>query len=85
MAEDEHWLKHEWGHVPQQLFLGPIKYLLFIMSPSAASGDLDDEPYYNRPWEATAELFGESIAVGYKVYDESKFLSLLYLAFVWAL
>ena len=78
-------LKHEWGHVPQQMLIGPLKYLLFILLPSAASGKLDEEPYYNRPWEATAEVFGGRKSDDYKVYDTSKLLSLLYLAFIWAL
>ena len=54
-------VKHEYGHNIQQLFLGPIKYGTLIGLPSALNWSKRD--YYNRPWEITADLFGEAVRV----------------------
>lgn len=49
-------LKHEYGHIFQQMIMGPIKYLLMIGFPS--SMQLSRRSYYCRPWESTADYFG---------------------------
>ncbi len=54
--EAETVIKHEYGHCVQQMILGPIKYGLMIFLPSAA--EWSNRPYYERPWEVTADLFG---------------------------
>ena len=55
-GEDEETVKHEYGHINQQLILGPITYLVFIGIPSYF--ELSDKEYYYRPWEITADIFG---------------------------
>ena len=49
-------LRHEWGHIPQQLLLGPGTFGLMIGLPSAL--EWSERPYYSRPWEITADVFG---------------------------
>ena len=49
-------LRHEFGHNIQQLILGPINYLLCIGLPSWQQWS--NRPYYERPWEITADIFG---------------------------
>lgn len=53
-------LNHEYGHIFQQLILGPIKYLLLIGLPSALQ--LSRRSYYCRPWESTADFFGRVVS-----------------------
>ncbi|MCM1403973.1 MAG: hypothetical protein NC133_00480 [Prevotella sp.] len=50
-------VKHEFGHNVQQLILGPVTFLMVIGIPSAL--ELSVRPYYDRPWEITADLFGD--------------------------
>ena len=49
-------VRHEWGHTIQQMILGPGKYGLFIGIPSWQNWG--NTPYYSRPWEVTADIFG---------------------------
>ena len=50
-------VKHEWGHIAQQVFLDPIPYGIGIGIPSALElGNWND--YYDAPWEATADYLG---------------------------
>ena len=53
---DEDTIRHEWGHGVQQGFLGPAKYLAYVMLPSWK--EWSSRPYYDRPWEITADIFG---------------------------
>lgn len=55
-------LKHEYGHIFQQMILGPIKYLLLIGIPSSLQ--LSKRSYYCRPWESTADCFGRVVPEG---------------------
>lgn len=66
-------VRHEYGHNIQQLLLGPINYLLCIGLPSWR--EWSKRSYYDRPWEVTAEIFGnvetrshtyENVIRGYK-------------------
>jgi len=80
-------IQHEWGHNVQQLILGPIKYGLCIMLPSALQWS--NRSYYDRPWEITADIFGgvttrkhsnSDTARGYSYLDlSSMFGTLVYL------
>ena len=49
-------VRHEWGHVPQQMILGPVNFGLLFAIPSA--NQLSTRPYYERPWEITADIMG---------------------------
>lgn len=49
-------VKHEWGHTIQQMILGPLTYFVMIGIPSFL--ELSNQPYYERPWEITADIFG---------------------------
>ncbi len=49
-------LKHEYGHNIQQMIMGPVKYGLMIGLPSWR--EWSNRPYYERPWEITADVFG---------------------------
>ena len=50
-------LRHEWGHIAQQIMLGPIVFLLGIGIPSGLEiGEWGD--YYNAPWETAADILG---------------------------
>ena len=55
-TETEETLLHEYGHTYQEILMGPITYLIFIGIPSYF--ELSAMPYYNRPWEVTADIFG---------------------------
>ena len=45
-------VKHEWGHCVQQIFYGPIPYLINVGIPSPLmNGD-------NEPWEIMADILG---------------------------
>ncbi len=61
--EEDGAVQHEFGHVPQLLLLGTVKFLLYVGIPSAAefgpwahTGSYED--YYNAPWETMADMFG---------------------------
>ena len=54
--ENEETIKHEYGHIEQQILLGPVTYLILIGIPSFF--ELSDKEYYYRPWEITADVFG---------------------------
>ena len=50
-------INHEWGHIAQQIMLGPIVFLLGIGIPSGLEiGEWGD--YYNAPWETSADILG---------------------------
>lgn len=49
-------LKHEYGHIVQQMIMGPITYGLMIGLPSWR--EWSNRSYYDRPWEITADIFG---------------------------
>ena len=53
---DETDLKHEYGHIVQQMIMGPITYGLMIGLPSWR--EWSNRSYYDRPWEITADIFG---------------------------
>ena len=50
-------IKHEYGHTKQLDQMGLIKYLLYIGLPSWQ--EWGSESYYRKPWEITADIFGE--------------------------
>ena len=50
-------IRHEYGHTEQLRQLGFLRYLLFIGIPSWKQWK-KEIPYYERPWEITADLFG---------------------------
>ena len=54
----KHVLLHEYGHIFQQLLLGPLKYLFMIGLPSFFQWS--KRSYYKRPWEITADIFGNN-------------------------
>ena len=49
-------IKHEWGHNVQLAILGLVNYGLMIGLPSCF--EWSNRPYYSRPWEVTADIFG---------------------------
>ena len=55
-------LKHEYGHTIQQLFLGPVQYLIKIGIPSDRFND------ENNPWEIIADKFGKVTRVSGNEY-----------------
>ena len=72
-------LRHEYGHTVQLRRLGLFRYLFCIGIPSWR--DWGKEPYYDRPWEVTADVFGGvkgrthsagTILAGLDYLDESK-------------
>ena len=54
--EDE--VRHEYGHTKQLKYLGIVKYILCIGIPSLKEWGTDAD-YYRRPWEITADIYGE--------------------------
>ena len=50
-------VRHEYGHTEQLRQLGLLRYLLFIGIPSWKQWK-KEIPYYERPWEITADLYG---------------------------
>ena len=81
-------VRHEYGHTKQLRELGAIKYLLCIGVPSYYQWGSDKE-YYRRPWEITADIFGNVQsrkekypnyeAAGYEYLENSKKMGI----FVW--
>ena len=69
-------LRHEFGHNIQQLILGPIKYLLCIGLPSWQ--EWSNRPYYDRPWEITADVFGGVLSRKHDISDIQRGYSYLY-------
>ncbi len=59
-GETENVVKHEFGHVPQLLLLGPVKFLITVGLPSYKEWGLKKywNDYYLSPWEAMADMFG---------------------------
>jgi hypothetical protein len=53
---DPNTLKHERGHNWQLMMMGIATYGLMIGLPSWK--EWSKRPYYNRPWEVTADVFG---------------------------
>ena len=49
-------VKHEYGHNIQQMLMGPVKFGMMIGLPSWL--EWSNKPYYERPWEITADVFG---------------------------
>ncbi|MCM1441220.1 MAG: RHS repeat-associated core domain-containing protein, partial [Roseburia sp.] len=83
---DTNTVKHEWGHIPQLLILGPVKYGLFIGLPSALKlGLQDDGLYYKQSWESAADFFGGAQSrINYAdVTWEDKLRGLNYLLMAW--
>ena len=56
--KDPEILNHEYGHIIQQCFLGPVKYLMGIGLPSATSPIKGGNLYYKQLWESSADYFG---------------------------
>lgn len=50
-------VRHEYGHTEQLRQLGLLRYLIFIGIPSWKQWNRE-VPYYERPWEITADLYG---------------------------
>ena len=55
---------HEYGHTKQLKYLGVMKYILCIGFPSFREWGSDQE-YYRRPWEITADMYGEVVSRTY--------------------
>ena len=60
--EDE--IRHEYGHTKQLKYLGVMKYILCIGLPSIREWGSDLE-YYRRPWEFTADMYGDVVSRTY--------------------
>ncbi len=60
--EDE--IRHEYGHTKQLKYLGIMKYILCIGIPSFKEWGSDRE-YYRRPWEITADMYGDVVSRAY--------------------
>ena len=60
--EDE--IRHEYGHTKQLKYLGVMKYILCIGLPSIREWGSDLE-YYRRPWEITADMYGDVVSRTY--------------------
>jgi len=78
---DEDTLKHEWGHTMQFLILGMGDYLNMIFLPSSISNLIDRNfslPYYQLPWEVTADMMGGVVRDGTTLSHQ--ILGLAYLA-----
>ena len=60
--EDE--IRHEYGHTKQLKYLGVMKYILCIGLPSFREWGSDLE-YYRRPWEITADMYGDVVSRTY--------------------
>ena len=60
--EDE--VRHEYGHTKQLKYLGVMKYILCIGLPSFREWGSDQE-YYRRPWEITADMYGDVVSRTY--------------------
>ena len=69
-AEDV--VRHEYGHTRQLVQLGPVKYLLCIVIPSFFEWG-SDPVYYRRPWEITADIYGEVQSRSYPGYAGAGF------------
>lgn len=50
-------VRHEYGHTKQLQKLGVVKYAIDIGIPSAL--EIGGGDYYSRPWEITADIYGE--------------------------
>ena len=68
-------IRHEYGHTKQLALLGFIKYTVCIGIPSLFQLS-DDEVYYRRPWEITADLYGGVKSRYYRGYEEKGFIYL---------
>lgn len=89
--EDE--VRHEYGHTKQLEQLGVIKYALCIGLPSWQKWGSDE--YYDKPWEITADIYGEvesrpdprpdvesKIDAGYRYLELSKHIGPLVWLFI---
>ncbi len=76
-------VKHEWGHIPQLLILGPLKFGIFIGIPSALELGkyFYGGNYYRQPWEASADFFGGAYHEG--VTQEDKMGGLRYVFYIY--
>ena len=68
---DNYTVRHEYGHVFQQLMLGPAGYFLSVFIPSALEMSVRGD-YYKRPWETIASVLGGDPTGG---YDESDYIN----------
>ena len=73
-------LKHEWGHIPQQLLLGPGTFGLTIGLPSGL--EWSTREYYDRPWEITADILGGVTERSHSQSDITRGFSYLYVSSV---
>ena len=77
---------HEYGHTFQQLLLGPVPYLFWIMIPSAGEWGVDRasehyrESYYRRPWEALASIMGGDMRFIYSPSEQRNAIAHLFIA-----
>ena len=70
-------VRHEFGHIFQQLILGIVPYLLWVMIPSAGQWGVEvgvddkkyNESYYHRPWEVVASFVGGDTDWTYSEHD----------------
>jgi len=69
-AEDV--IRHEYGHTIQLKQLGIVKYALCIGIPSLFEWGSDPE-YYRRPWEITADIYGNVQSRSYPGYEDAGF------------
>ena len=60
-------LRHERGHGYQAMMMGIVTYGLMIGLPSAF--EWSTRPYYERPWEITADILGEVTGRTHKQED----------------
>ena len=51
-------VRHEYGHTQQFKEIGCFKYIFGVLIPSALSGGVPREVYYNLPFEVTADIYG---------------------------
>lgn len=80
---DDNTIRHEWGHIPQQIILGQGRFLWTYAIPSAL--ELGPKKYYLKPWEITADIIGgkgtsagnEDITDGWIYLFFAKYLPLL--------
>ena len=78
-------IRHEYGHTVQLDYLGPIKYFFCIFIPSADKWG--NAPYYDRPQEITANIFGGANLgnpTPAQIYDGFKYLKDSYNWGIWA-
>ena len=63
-------IRHEFGHTVQLDQLGVINYALCIGIPSFFEWG-NDPVYYRRPWEITADIYGDVESRSYPGYEKA--------------